>query len=178
MCQCKICLTFKAMHFRKVIAIAKQNSSTRKSKVTKKYLLRSQTLGVQKFNHRPLAQRFRADKMHHPRSHTHTAITQTALIALVVHKLDHLTLAQRLRMYLPWNQTRTAITALEAHKVDHLTLAQRFRAAKMHPPRNHILTAITPTAITAPAVHKGLQETRGARLSSILNDGVYTQRYQ
>ena len=116
--------------------------------------------------------------MHHPRSHTHTAITQTALTAVEVHKLDHLTLAQRLRMYLPWNQTRTAITALGAHKVDHLTLAQRFRAAKMHPPRNHILTAITPTAITAPAVHKGLQETRRARLSSILNDGVYTQRYQ
>ena len=175
MCQCKICLTLKAMrmHFRKVIAIAKQNSSTHKSKVTKKYLLRSQTLGVQKFNHLPLAQRFRVDKMYHPRSHPHTAITQKPLTALEVHKLDHLTLAQRLIMCLPWSQTRTAITAL-----DHLTLAQRFRAAKMHPLRNHIRTAITPTAITAPAVHKGLQETRRARLSSILNDIVYTQRHQ
>ena len=109
--------------------------------------------------------------MHHPRSHTHTAITQTALTALQVHKLDHLTLAQRLRMHLPWSQTRTAITALGAHKVDHLTLAQRFRAALS---RSHIRTAITLTAIPAPAVHKGLQETRRARLSSILNDMVYS----
>ena len=175
MCQCKICVTFKAMHFRKVIAIAKQNSSTHKSKVTKKYLLRSQTLGVQKFNHLPLAQRFRVDKMYHPRSQPHTAITQKPLTALQVHKLDHLTLAQRLRMYLPWSQTRTAITALGAHKVGHLTLAQRFRAALS---RSHIRTAITLTAIPAPAVHKGLQETRRARLSSILNDMVYTQRHQ